>query len=199
MNPTVAPYLPSSPNPGPRYWTREEYYRLADLGFFRGQRAERIGGQIMVMSPQNWPHTVATDKTWEALRTAVGPGYWVRSQAPLELGQSSDPEPDVSVVVGRREDYADHPTTAVLVVEVSDTTLAFDRGDKANQYAAAGIADYWVIDVNGRRVEVYRDPKPDPAKPFGAWYTKVTVFGAADVIASLTILSARITGGDLLA
>jgi hypothetical protein len=101
MSTATTPHLPT-PNPGPRYWTREEYYRLADLGFFRGQRAERIGGQIMVLT-----------------------------QAPLELGQSSDPEPDVSVVAGSRADYSDHPTTAVLVVEVSDTTLAFDRGDKA--------------------------------------------------------------------
>jgi Uma2 family endonuclease len=198
MNPTVTPHLPTPPDPGPRYWTREEYYRLADLGFFRGQRAERIGGQIMVMSPQNWPHTVSTDKSWEVLRAAFGSGFWVRSQAPLELGQSSDPEPEVSVGVGRRDDYSDHPTAAVLVVEVSDTTLAFDRGDKANQYAAAGITDYWVIDVNGRRVEVYRDPRPDPAKPFGAWYTKVAVYGATDAIAPLAAPAARLTAADLL-
>ena len=198
MNPTVTPHLPSSSDPGPRYWTREEYYRLADLGFFQGQRAERIGGQIIVMSPQNWPHTACTDKTWEALRAVFGSGFWVRSQAPLELGQSSDPEPDVSVVIGRREDYSDHPTTAVLVIEVSDTTLSFDRGDKANQYAAAGINDYWVIDMNGRRVEVYRDPRPDPAKPFGAWYTKVTVCGPADMITPLATPTVTVTVAGLL-
>ena len=118
----------------------------------------------MVMSPQNFAHYAAIDKAAEVLRGVFGPGFWVRTQAPLELGQSSDPEPDVSVVAGRREDYSDHPTTAVLVVEVSDTTLAFDRGDKANLYAAAGIADYWVIDVNGRRVEVYRDPTAGPGE-----------------------------------
>ena len=198
MSTATTPHLPTPPNPGPRYWTREEYYRLADLGFFQGQHAERIGGQIMVMSPQNFPHYAAIDKAAEVLRGVFGPGYWVRTQAPLELGQSSDPEPDVSVVAGRREDYSDHPTAAVLVVEVSDTTLAFDRGDKANLYAAAGITDYWVIDVNGRRVEVYRDPKPDPARPFGAWYTKVTVYGPADVITPLAAPTARIAGTDLL-
>jgi Uma2 family endonuclease len=198
MNPTVTPHLPTPPGPGPRYWTREEYYRLAELGFFRGQRAERIGGQILVMSPQNFAHYAAIDKIAETLRGAFGPGFWVRTQAPLELDQSSDPEPDVSVVTGRREDYSGHPTAAVLVVEVSDTTLAYDRGDKANLYAAAGVDDYWVVDLNGRRVEAYRDPKPDSAKPFGAWYTKVTVCGPTDTITPLAAPSARIMGADLL-
>lgn len=185
-------------NPKPRYWTRDEYYRLADLGFFRGQRAERIGGQIVVMSPQGFAHYTALDKAADALRPVFGPGYWVRTQAPLELGQASDPEPDVSVVAGRREDYTNHPTAAVLAVEVSDTTLAYDRGEKASLYAAAGVPDYWVVDINGRRVEVFRDPQPDPAQPHGAGYGQRTVYGPADAIAPLAVPAARVAVGDLL-
>ena len=91
MRTAATSHLPTPPDPGPRYWTREEYYRLADLGFFRGQRAERIGGQIMVPGPQTFAHSATIDKAAEALRGAFGSGFWVRMQLPLELGQSSDP------------------------------------------------------------------------------------------------------------
>jgi Uma2 family endonuclease len=140
---------PAQP-PQPRKWSREEYYHLGNLGFFRNQRVERIGGAIMVRSPQTWPHASTTDRVAVVLRGGFGPAAWVRTEMPLEFGLTSDPEPDVSVVPGRIEDYTDHPTTALLVVEVSDTSLAFDRGDKASLYAAAGIADYWIVNLNER-------------------------------------------------
>src|SRR4051812_35216906 len=134
LTPPVAISAPAA-SPQPRKWTRAEYYQLADLGFFQGQRAELIGGDIMVFSPQNWPHSSTTDRTAEVLRAVCGPNIWVRMQLPLQLGQSSDPESDISVVSGRREDYTNHPTTALLIVEVSDTTLAFDRRVKGSLYA----------------------------------------------------------------
>lgn len=152
----------------------------------------------MVLSPQNWPHAVATDKAGETLRTAFGNTYWVRTQLPLELGQTSDPEPDVSVVVGRREDYTGHPRTAALVVEVADSSLAYDCGDKASLYAAAGIADYWVIDLVHQRLEVFRDPRPDPAAAFGASYRRVTTRGPADHLAPLAIPTAMVSVSALL-
>jgi Uma2 family endonuclease len=173
-------------------------YRLADLGFFRGQRAERIGGQIVVQSPQNWRHAVSTDRAGEVLRTAFGPAFWVRTQLPLELGLDSDPEPDVSVIAGKREDFTDHPRTAVLVVEVSDSSLSYDRTEKASLYAAAGIADYWVIDVAGRRVEVFRSPQADGSQPFGAGYASVTAFGPGDALAPLAGPGGGVPVGDLL-
>src|SRR5205823_4742027 len=108
--------------PRTRKWTRAEFYRLAEQGYFRGQRAELIEGEIMVMSPQNWPHASAVDKTAETLRREWVGGVWVRAQLPLNLGLATDPEPDLSVVAGKREDYDDHPTTALLIIEVSDTT-----------------------------------------------------------------------------
>jgi len=178
----AAPMLAPAAGSGPRRWTREEFYRLADLGFFDGQRAERIEGEIMVQSPQNWPHASATDRVCEVLRGAFGTGFWVRMQLPLALGQASDPEPDVSVVTGRRDDFTDHPTTAVLVVEVSDTTLATDRTRKMSLYAAAGVPEYWVVNLVDGLLEVYRGPVSDPGQPSGHRYAHLTPLSPADAV-----------------
>jgi Uma2 family endonuclease len=192
MSTVAASKMQPTPGSGPRHWTREEYYRLADQGYFLGQRAERIGGQIVVQSPQKFAHFAAIDKAAATLHRALGSGFWVRAQAPLELGQSSDPEPDVSVVIGCREDYSSHTTTAVLIVEVSDTTIVYDRGDKSSLYAAAGIKDYWLIDLIGRQIEVFRDPVTDSARPFGAGYVHVEVFGPTDAITPLCVPTALV-------
>src|SRR5436305_10724674 len=93
-----------------RRFSKAEFYRMADLGWFTGQRAELIGGKIVVLSPQKSAHASTTDRVTELLRHLFGLGYWVRMQLPLNTGKSSLPEPDVSVVAGRREDYTDHPT-----------------------------------------------------------------------------------------
>src|SRR5947209_5779545 len=87
--------------PVPYRWSRQEFYRLGELGFFRGHRVELIEGELMVLSPQNWPHAVAVDRAGEVLRKALGAGVWVRTQLPLTL-LASEPEPDVSVVAGKR-------------------------------------------------------------------------------------------------
>src|SRR5437764_11887880 len=102
--------------PKARRWTRDEFYWMAEAGLFNGQRAELIEGEIMVLSPQNWPHAVTVDRMAEVLRTAFGDQFWVRAQLPINLSLFSDPEPDISVVAGRREDYTEHPTNAVLLV-----------------------------------------------------------------------------------
>ncbi|HZY90430.1 MAG TPA: Uma2 family endonuclease, partial [Gemmataceae bacterium] len=135
-----------------RLWTREEFYRMAEFGWFDGQRAELIEGEVMVLRPQNWPHASTVDRAAEALRLALPAGFWVRAQLPLSLGTSSDPEPDVSVVLGHRSAYSGHPTGAVLVVEVSDSSLDYDRTRKASLYARAGIGDYWIVNLLDRQV-----------------------------------------------
>src|SRR5947209_6068047 len=106
-----------------RRWTRSEYYRLADLGLFRGQRVELIGGEIIQMPPQKNLHAIAIGLAEDALRAAFGPGHWVRPQLPLHLRPRSAPEPDLAVVLGSPRDYAgaNHPRTALLVIAVSDT------------------------------------------------------------------------------
>jgi Uma2 family endonuclease len=184
--------------PHPRRWTRDEYYRLADLGLFAGQRAELIEGEIMVFSPQNWPHASTVDRAAEVLRNALGTGFWVRMQLPLDLGPHSAPEPDVSVVAGRRDDYTAHPATALLIVEVSDTSLDYDRGAKASLYAAHGFADYWIVNPIGGQVEVYRNPRSDPAQPHGHGYADATVLMRANTVTPLAAPAVTIPVADLL-
>lgn len=192
--PAVAPPVTE---PTPRRWTREEYYRLGDLGFFQGQRVELIEGEIMVLSPQNWPHTSTVARVDQALQRVLGSGFWVRTQFPLNLS-TSDPEPDISVVAGRLEDYSDHPTTALLIVEVSESNLAYDRRTKTSLYARAGIPDYWIVNLVDKQVEVYRDPRPDPSQPYGHGYASVTILVPPAVVAPLAAPQASLAVAELL-
>lgn len=125
---------------------------------FEGRRAMLIDGVILEEGPMNPPHAITLGLVEEAIRTAFAAGWWLRHQSPLILGQDLDPEPDLAVVSGRPRDYTGHPTTADLVVEVADSSLAFDTNEKRIIYARAGIREYWVVDVSGRQLLVYRDP-----------------------------------------
>ncbi len=90
------------------------------------------------------------------------------------------------------------PSTAVLILEVSDTTFAFDTGEKASFYAAAGIADYWVVDLAGDRVLVYRAPAPDPKQKYGHAYTSLTVLLPGESLAPLAVAQSPVAASDLL-
>lgn len=177
--------------PQPRRWTREEFYRLADLGMFDGQRVERIGGEIIVMSPQRHPHAAAVTLGTTALYKAFGSGYTVRPQLPLCLGLDDDPESDLIVIAGSQRDYQDHPTSAVLVVEVSDTTLTYDRKRKGPLYARAAIQDYWIVNLIDRQVEVYREPTPNG-------YARHDVFLSGGMVQALLVPAAQVAVSDLL-
>src|SRR5947207_420274 len=102
--------------PTPWRFTRAEYYEMERLGWFVGRRVELIAGEIIQMPSFNPPHVAATKLTEEALAVAFGPGYHVRTGAPLHLPDDSEPEPDLAVVPGTPRDYlTDHPRTAPLV------------------------------------------------------------------------------------
>jgi Uma2 family endonuclease len=186
---------PTDPGPRPFRFSREQYYRLGELGIFDGRRVELIRGEIAVMSPINEPHVTGVSLTTDAIRAAFGPGYYIRVQAPLNLG-TIDPEPDVAVVPGGPRDYTAPPTTALLVVEVSDTTLYYDTTTKAEEYATAGITDYWVLDVTNHRLLVFRDPVPVAAG--GVAYRTHRVLGPGDAVSPLAAPQATIRVADLL-
>ena len=181
-----------------RQWSRAEYYRMAELGWLDGQRTELVGGEVVVSNPQRFSHYAGIENVSAELTRVFGKGYWVRAQAPLALSAASEPEPDVSVVVGCRDVYTDHPATAVLVVEVSDTTLTFDRQQKMSLYAQAGIPEYWIVNLVDRRIEVYRDPVADPDQPFGYRYAEVRHASENEIIAALEKLQVAIAVADLL-
>ena len=183
-----------------RRWTRQEYERLAAQGVFApAERVELIEGEIVAMTPQASPHATAVGLTQDVMVRVFPRGFNVRVQLPLALGARSMPEPDIAIVVGERREYREaHPTTAVLVVEVADTTLEFDRIEKASMYAVAGIPDYWVLNIAERVLEVYRDPAPFPGTPFGHGYRTHLRCGPADRVAPLAAPSAFINVADLL-
>jgi Uma2 family endonuclease len=185
--------------PEDRRWSRAEYYKMAELGLFHGQRVELIEGRIVEMPALTPPHSTATKKTERSLEAAFGPGFHARIQGPLSLGTSSDPEPDVAIVPGEARDYlAGHPTSALLVVEVSESTLRYDQEDKGSLYAAAGLQDYWIVNLVDRQLEVYRNPIPAPAEPHGHVYDDVVFLGPSDVVTPLAAPHARIAVADLL-
>ena len=186
-------------DPQSRLWSRDEFHQMAELGFFAGQRAELLEGEIMVFSPQKPAHFVATDQVADLLRRHFAKGFHIRMQGPLELGPHSEPEPDVAVVKGSRAAYRTrHPRTAVLVVEVSDTTLRNDRNRKASLYARAKIADYWIVNLVDRRLEVYRQPQPDPTQAYGHGYGATTILGAKQSISPSGLPKVSLAVADLL-
>jgi len=146
-------------DPQAKHWTRDEYYRMGEAGLFTDQRVELIDGEILTMSPMKAAHAAGVQLTASVLTTVFGVGYCVRVQLPLFLADDSEPEPDIAVVSGSPRDYAiEHPRTALLVIEVSESTLAFDRGRKSELYAEAGVDEYWVVNLIDRCLEVFREP-----------------------------------------
>ncbi len=184
--------------PQPHRFTREEYYQMADSGILQDRRVELIHGELVDMAPQKNPHFLAISRAGRTLAAAFGASVWVRQQGPLHLGGASAPEPDLAVVSGPMESYNDHPTDALFVVEVSDATLRFDRGKKASLYASGGIADYWIVNLPGQCVEVFREPVPDSGAPFGFRYQAVKTFRPGDSIAPLACPAAPVAVADLL-
>ena len=182
-----------------RRWTRAEYDRLVDLGVLHGEPVELIGGQLVVAEPQGSYHATAIGAVDDALRAALPPGWVVRARMPVALDDESEPEPDLAVVPGERADYrADHPARPALVVEVAESSLAFDREDKGSLYARGGVGDYWIVNLVERVVEVYRDPGPDPTAPYGWRYRAVERLGPAAVVSPLALPSMRLAVSDLL-
>lgn len=179
-------------------WTVDEFHALYSLPAFESKRLVLLAGEILEMPNPNAPHDAGLGLVLAAVSAAFGPGFWVRGQMALRLSQSTDPMPDVAVVPGSPRDYSQQPTTAALVVEVSDTSLPIDTGVKAQLYAIAGIADYWVVDLNNRLVIVHRDPRPDPASPSGASYRTVTSLTAGQGVTPLATPQATVNVSDLL-
>ena len=176
-----------------KVWTREEYDRLVASGGFQPEsRVQLIRGEIVEMAPQGAGHATSIRLTQTLLERLFTPGYEVRGQLPLALGQWSEPEPDVAAVRGAIEDYRDaHPANAVLVVEVADATLEFDRTRKQQIYADAGITEYWIVNLVDGVLEVYRNPQ-------GGVYQQTLRLNPDDVVAPLTSPSARVRVSNLL-
>src|SRR5262245_60729806 len=183
-----------------RRFTRTEYERLIEAGMFRpDERLELLAGILVVREPQGSRHATAIGLVQDALRACFGSGWVVRVQMPIALDDESEPEPDLAVVPGGWRDYeATHPARAALLVEVSESSLGQDRGDKAGLYARARVPEYWIVNLASRSLEVHREPGAVATAPFGARYAVVTVREPGASVSPLACPTARIEVADLL-
>jgi len=174
-------------------WSREEYDRMIAAGVFHPEaRLELIDGEIINMTPQGSLHVTTTRLAEDRLRLAFPEGHDIRTQMPLALDSSSEPEPDIAVVTGTLMDYRDaHPDTAALIIEVADSALNFDRQQKKRLYARTGIQDYWIINLIDQQLEVYRDPQGDD-------YTQTQTLKSGESITPLASPQSSIAIADLL-
>ncbi|MGI8746373.1 MAG: Uma2 family endonuclease [Bryobacteraceae bacterium] len=177
-------------------WTREECDFLVQSGVLDPQRYELLEGELILKVPKNYPHMLAVMMLCRWLNRVFIEGQVVQEPSihlALQDTPYSDPEPDVIVLnrpfetIGRKA----NPEDIVLVVEVSDTTLGLDTSRKAALYARAGIPDYWVLDINGRRIIVHRDP-------LGSAYKSITAFSENEAVAPLAAPGASVCAADLL-
>jgi Uma2 family endonuclease len=176
-----------------RRWSRDEYDRLVDLGAFERDPVELIGGNLIVAEPQSSHHAATIGAAHELFTRALPAGWIVRGQLPLALDEESAPEPDLAVVAGAHADYLGrHPGRPALVVEVAESSLAFDRRDKASIYARAGIEDYWIVNLVDRVLEIHRRPLPDAGAPYGWRYASVARVSAGAVVTPLALPSLQI-------
>jgi Uma2 family endonuclease len=169
--------------------------------FAEGKGVQLIEGELVEVEVQGTPHAVSVGLTQDVFSALFGAGHTVRVQLPLALGDYSQPEPDVAVVRGSRREYLeDHPSAAatMLVVEVSDSTLAFDREKKASMYARAGIQDFWIVNLVDRQIEVYREPLEVPGASSGWQYRTRILVPEGQAIAPLALPDQRVSAADLL-
>lgn len=173
---------------------------MMDCGLIRERDPiELVGGHLVVKEPQHTSHAAATRLVARALEAVFGAGWDVRAGLPVALDDDSEPEPDVSVVSGGPRDYLDdHPARPVLVVEIAYSSLGYDRRYKASLYARAGIAEFWIVNLVERKLEVHRGPVADSAAEYGWRYACVLVLGPDDIVTPLTAPGARVRVADLL-
>jgi Uma2 family endonuclease len=145
----------------------DEYHAMIEAGILKsGDPVELLDGWLVQKMTKYPPHGAAIGLVSQGLRGVLPAGWAIKNQDPITT-TTSEPEPDVVVARGNYRDYVDRhpgPGDLALVVEVSDTTLATDRGRKKRLYARAGVIIYWIVNLVENQVEIYTDPS-GPAEP----------------------------------
>jgi len=158
------------------------------MGLFEGRRAILVEGAILAMPAMGDLHRSVLTLAGEVFRGVFGGDFFVSVQCPFDIGRATDPEPDLAIIRGSVRDYFGRGLTeAALIVEVSDTTLTYDRRAKASLYALAGVTDYWIINVDQEpaQIEVYRQPVPDETQPHGFGYREKTIHQGGEILQPL--------------
>ena len=177
-------------------WSVDEYYKMDEAGMFQGRRVQLIGGEIIEMAPMGTTHSTAVRLVVSCLRKVFGDGFVVDSQLPLGLGKFDEPEPDVAIIEGDIRDFTNvHPSTARLIIEVADSSLKLDRGQKVGLYAENGIAEYWILNLKQRQLEVFRKPVFDGET---ADYTERLIIAEDDFVSPSERPDSRLKVKDML-
>jgi Uma2 family endonuclease len=155
----------SALQPRPHRFTVEEYYRMGEAGVFApGQRVELVEGEVVEMAPIGSSHADWVDNLNMLFARNVPAGVKVRVQNPLRLSDHSEPQPDLALLRPREQPYAEaHPSgpDTLLVVEVADTSLGYDREVKIPLYALRGVPEVWLFDIANGALEIFREPSAD--------------------------------------
>jgi Uma2 family endonuclease len=193
---TIAPDPPAPLIPPRKRWTRAECAVLESSGIWDQQMLELIDGELISKTGKNRPHVNALVPMMKWLVATFG---WdpVNPETPIDVAPADNPtnEPQPDLIVLRRPSASfqsgpPQPGDLALVVEVSDSTLQFDLTVKAGLYARAGIVEYWVLDVTGRRLIVYREPEP-------GGYSRVVAYSESEKVAPLTSPQSELLVGDI--
>jgi Uma2 family endonuclease len=175
-------------------WTRERYDEAVNAGVFTPEdNVELLDGHIVPKMPQNKRHRVATVYAHQALAKVFASGSHVQVQAPIALSDRTEPEPDVAIIRGAPLDHDPHPSAdaVLLLVEVADSSLLRDRLSKAVLYAEAGVAEYWIVNLQDSVLEVHRDPA-------GEAYRTKTTHASGETVTPVHAPEASIAIADLL-
>lgn len=167
-------------------WTRAAFLEALSRGDFGvDNKIELLRGEVYFKMTMQLPHFRALYNVVHALQPIFEPNHFVIMQMPLALNEDDYPEPDLAVLDEDPSQVTSLPKTALLVVEVSDTTLHKDRTTKAAIYAQAGIEDYWILNLNDRVLELYRQPAPMQSEAWGFGYRSITRYTETDAVAPL--------------
>ena len=175
-------------------FTVDTYQRLAELGVLReNDRVELIAGQVVEMSPIGDRHASCVRRLNQLFSRSLSAAAIVDVQNPVVLGEHDAPQPDVVLLKPRPDAYLRHPraTDILLIIEVADTTLAYDRDIKIPLYARAGIPEAWVVDVAADRIDAYQDP-------VAGQYTRVRTASRGDVLTPLQLPTLTLAADEIL-
>ncbi len=179
----------------PHHFTVSDYHRMADAGIFdEDSRVELIRGQIIDMAAIGAPHFGMVNRLNRLLSASVAGQSVISVQNPVRLDDGSEPQPDVVTLKPRADDYgtaAPRPADVLLLIEVSDSTLRFDRDVKIPLYAESGVSECWLVDLAGRAVEVYR-------RPVGGRYADMQRVGPEAALDIEALPGAVLAAGDLI-
>lgn len=184
----------STTEPARHRFTVEEYRRLGEIGFFaEDDRVELIRGEIIDMNPIGVAHMNAVTALNRLLsRFAYGHGMDISVQNPVRLDEGSEPEPDIALIASGPRTEIPSPKETSLVIEVSDTTLSYDRDVKLPLYAESGVPEAWIVDLGGKKIEVHSEPSPEG-------YRATRVFAAGEEARSATLEDLSVSVDGVLA